>query len=321
MLAKDVPLAGRPRLIEPSPPCHPPFLLGGGRSNLRGWTRRLESIPAQGIGVGNAHVAAFVGARSAMPFPRLRSVPLGRIPRVNIRIDVGLCTRRRHSCDDCQSAQATDQSKLHQLTSLFDTELPQFLLGSINQREIKQATHARVGFFERCQRKIRIKLNGQSAVQACGLKRVRRVVDEPWSYVSHGLPPGPRSRRRAAAAPTRGSPARALGVDLPRVGLQKCISRRSAPADVPGFLIRPGVPVFPNGAYPRRTTSNLFATCVAEPPQWFAFEILPYPYSGRSPVSGCFEHEFERVVTCGAWRRGQAGKGWLAHIPTPNPSD
>jgi hypothetical protein len=86
-----------------------------------------------------------------MPFPRLlRSVPLGRIPRVDIRIDVGLCIRRRHSGDHCQSAQATDQSELHLPNLPFDKELPQFLLGTINESKIKETTHARARIFERC---------------------------------------------------------------------------------------------------------------------------------------------------------------------------
>src|SRR5262245_42836076 len=117
--------------------------------------------------MGNAHVAAFVGAGSAMPFPRLRSVPLAHIARVDIRIDVGLCIRRRHSGDDCQSAQATDQSELHYLTSLSTKNCHSFYWVPSMTVKSKRQRAQRFGFFKECRGKIRVKLNRLSAAQAC----------------------------------------------------------------------------------------------------------------------------------------------------------
>jgi hypothetical protein len=38
------------------------------------WTRRLETIPAQGVDVGYAHIAASIRARRSVPFIRLGRV-------------------------------------------------------------------------------------------------------------------------------------------------------------------------------------------------------------------------------------------------------
>jgi hypothetical protein len=56
---------------------------GERRSFFGGWARRLVPITAQGIGMRDAHVAASIGAGSAMPFPWLvcRGGPLDVIGR------------------------------------------------------------------------------------------------------------------------------------------------------------------------------------------------------------------------------------------------
>src|SRR5262245_60387501 len=95
------------------------FLALRGSRRLRGRARRLEAVTAIEVDVGQAHVASLIRAGTGMPFPRgLRSVPLGRITGVDVRVDVGLRIRRRHADDQRQNAQATDQSALHQTSSL-----------------------------------------------------------------------------------------------------------------------------------------------------------------------------------------------------------
>src|SRR2546429_3311673 len=86
------------------------------------WRRacRLIAITTINIRVGDAHGAtcAFTRTRTRVPLPGcLRSVPLGRITRVDVRVDIGLGIRRRHSDNHGQTAQATDQGELHQLSS------------------------------------------------------------------------------------------------------------------------------------------------------------------------------------------------------------
>src|ERR1700730_9327558 len=105
--------------------CDPLFFLmpyrRGGRS-LRGRTRRLVARIAQGGDVGDAHIAAPIRAGSAVPFIRCisrGSVPLARITRVFVRVDIGLRIGRRHADDHRQNAQPTDQSTLHHFTSLW----------------------------------------------------------------------------------------------------------------------------------------------------------------------------------------------------------
>jgi hypothetical protein len=79
-----------------------------------------------------------------MPFPRLRPVPLAPIPGVGIRIDIGLRIRRRCSGDDCQSAQAADQSELHQFTSLSTKNCHSFyLVPSTTVKSKRQRTRVR----------------------------------------------------------------------------------------------------------------------------------------------------------------------------------
>src|SRR5262249_26113515 len=91
-----------------------------GSRRLGGRTRRLVAVTAQGVDVRDAHIAASHRAGSTVPFIRcLRSVPLARVTRVFVRVDIGLCICRRHTDDHRQNAQSTDQSVLHQLTSLW----------------------------------------------------------------------------------------------------------------------------------------------------------------------------------------------------------
>src|SRR6266404_4278006 len=93
--------------------------LRGGRSLLWGRARLLVAVTAHGVGVLDAHSAAFIRAGSAVPLPRLISVGPRRITGVDVRIDIGLGIGRRHADDHRQNAQATDQSALHQFTSLW----------------------------------------------------------------------------------------------------------------------------------------------------------------------------------------------------------
>src|SRR5262249_28583928 len=91
-----------------------------GGCSLGGRTRRLVAVTAQGVDVRHAHIPASHRAGSTVPFIRcLRFVPLARVTRVFVRVDIGLCIGRRHADDHRQNAQSTDQSVLHQLTSLW----------------------------------------------------------------------------------------------------------------------------------------------------------------------------------------------------------
>jgi hypothetical protein len=64
------------------------------RSFFGRWARRLVPITAQGIGMRDAHVAASIGAGSAMPFPWLvcRGGPLNVIGRRTRARSVGQIT-------------------------------------------------------------------------------------------------------------------------------------------------------------------------------------------------------------------------------------
>ena len=90
------------------------------RSLRRGRAWLLEAVTAQGVNMNDAHIAALVRAGSTVPLIRcLRSVPLAHISRIDVRVDIGLGIGRRHADDHRQNAQPTDQSVLHQLTSLW----------------------------------------------------------------------------------------------------------------------------------------------------------------------------------------------------------
>src|SRR5262249_6549619 len=94
-------------------------LLRGSRRLRGGRARRLVAVTAIEVDVGQTHVASLIRAGTRVPLPRCRlSVPLGRITRVDVRVDIGLRIRRRHADDQRQSAQPTDQSTLHQSSSL-----------------------------------------------------------------------------------------------------------------------------------------------------------------------------------------------------------
>src|SRR5947209_11766264 len=93
--------------------------LRGSRSLRRSRARPLVAVTATDIGVGDAHGAALIRAGTGVPFPWCRrSVPLGNVTRVDVRVDIGLCIRRRYADDHRENAQATDQSTLHQRSSL-----------------------------------------------------------------------------------------------------------------------------------------------------------------------------------------------------------
>src|SRR5262249_48256916 len=92
------------------------------RSLRRGWARLLVAVAAQGVDVNDAHIAALIRAGCAVPFIGCisrGSVSLARVTGVFVRIDIGLCICRRHADDHRQNTQPTDQSVLHQLTSLW----------------------------------------------------------------------------------------------------------------------------------------------------------------------------------------------------------
>src|SRR5262249_17236524 len=113
-------LAGttRPRALG-SARCRPLLALRGSRSLRGGRARLLEAVAAIDVDMAQTHVASPLRAGTGMPFPRgLRSVRPGRITAVDVRVDIGLCIGRRHADDHRQNAQATDQSALHQNSSL-----------------------------------------------------------------------------------------------------------------------------------------------------------------------------------------------------------
>jgi hypothetical protein len=73
-----------------------------------------ETVTATAVDIGYALIAAANRTWTGVPFPRCpRSVLLGRIIRVNVRVDIGLRIRRLDPDDHRQGAQATDQSALH----------------------------------------------------------------------------------------------------------------------------------------------------------------------------------------------------------------
>src|SRR5262245_3875593 len=90
-----------------------PFLALRGSRSLRGRARRLVAVTAIEVDVGDAHPASLIRAGAGVPF-----VGPGRITGVDVWIDIGLCIGRRHADDHRQNAQPSDQSALHQFTSL-----------------------------------------------------------------------------------------------------------------------------------------------------------------------------------------------------------
>jgi len=92
----------------------------GGCSSLWGRARLLEAVGARGVHVGDAHVASLHGAGAGVPVPP----PLGRPAcpgcyRVDVRVDIGLCIRRRHPDSWSQNAHARDdQSAFHRFLLL-----------------------------------------------------------------------------------------------------------------------------------------------------------------------------------------------------------
>src|SRR5215831_11734877 len=104
------------------PGCH--VLLPPGRRcgcALGRRTRLLDAIAASGVHVFYAHATSSHWAGSSVPFIRCisrRAVPLARITWVLVRVDIRLRVSSLHSQDQSQNAQASDQSTLHQTSSL-----------------------------------------------------------------------------------------------------------------------------------------------------------------------------------------------------------
>src|SRR5260370_34399204 len=76
------------------------------------WSRAWlhEAVAAIDINVGHTVAAPFHRTRTGVPFPWCRrSVALGRITRVEVRVDIGLCIRPPHAGDHLPKAQATHQ--------------------------------------------------------------------------------------------------------------------------------------------------------------------------------------------------------------------
>jgi hypothetical protein len=99
---------------------------GSGRA-LWGRAWRLVAITPQRVYMRHAHTASFIRTGSPMPLPRCRrSVPLARITRVEVRIDIGLCVGSLHSHEQSENTQASDQSALHQTSSLSTSKCHSF---------------------------------------------------------------------------------------------------------------------------------------------------------------------------------------------------
>jgi len=85
-----------------------------GCRSLRGRAILHKTVTAIDVDIDHALIAAANWTNTGVPFPRcLRSVPLGRIIRVDVRVDIGLCIRRLYPDDHRQDAEASDQSALH----------------------------------------------------------------------------------------------------------------------------------------------------------------------------------------------------------------
>src|SRR5262245_20447637 len=79
---------------------------------LWGRARRLEAVTAIDVDVGDAHVAAFLGPGTGVPLPWCpRSVLLGRITGVDVRVDIGLCIGRHHPDGSSQNAHTCDSDQ------------------------------------------------------------------------------------------------------------------------------------------------------------------------------------------------------------------
>src|SRR5262249_36977124 len=71
-----------------------------GFRSLRGWAILQKAVTATGVDIDHALIAAANRTNAGVPFPRwLRPVPLGRIIRVDVRVDIGLCIRRLYPDD------------------------------------------------------------------------------------------------------------------------------------------------------------------------------------------------------------------------------
>src|SRR5215831_8137256 len=70
----------------------------------RAWL--LEPITAEGVGVGNTHIAASIGAWSGLPFPSL--LRRGRPVWVEVRVEIGLRVRRHRPAGGSQNAHGCD---------------------------------------------------------------------------------------------------------------------------------------------------------------------------------------------------------------------
>src|SRR6516225_10889284 len=85
-----------------------------GCRSLRGWAILHKTVTAIDVDIDHALFAAANRTNTGVPFPGcLRPVPLGRIIRVDVRVDIGLCIRRLYPDDHRQDAEASDQSALH----------------------------------------------------------------------------------------------------------------------------------------------------------------------------------------------------------------
>src|SRR5215831_18346374 len=96
-------------MVAVSGPCSP-----RGCRSLRGRAILHKTVTAIDVDIDHALTAAANRTNTGVPFPRcLCSVPLGRIIRADVRVDIGLCIRRLYPDDHRQDAEASDQSALH----------------------------------------------------------------------------------------------------------------------------------------------------------------------------------------------------------------
>src|SRR5215467_3663674 len=85
-----------------------------GCRSLRGRAVLQKAVTTTGVDIDHALIAAPSRTNTGVPFPLwLRPVPLGRIIRVDVRVDIGLCIRRLYPDDHRYDAEASDQSALH----------------------------------------------------------------------------------------------------------------------------------------------------------------------------------------------------------------
>src|SRR5262249_39755214 len=71
-----------------------------GCRSLRGWAILHKTVTAIDVDIDHALSAAANRTNTGVPFPRCpRAVRLGRITRVDVRVDIGLCIRRCYPDD------------------------------------------------------------------------------------------------------------------------------------------------------------------------------------------------------------------------------